>query len=264
MSDIGYKLQDPQTAICDPQAHDWMIMDKKMKVPAHIAIIMDGNGRWANKRNLPRVLGHKEGAKSVKAITEACAELGVKYLTLYAFSTENWKRPEKEVGFLMDLLSSHLDNEKKTMMKNNVRLLTIGDIDRLPAKVTKKLDSVKKATSKNTGLKLVLALNYGSKREITKAVRDIAAKAKKGRIKISDINEETISGHLYTKGMPDPDLLIRTSGEMRISNFLLWQIAYSEIYVTDVLWPDFRKKELLAALENFSARERRFGGVTAS
>jgi undecaprenyl diphosphate synthase len=237
-------------------------MDKKLKVPAHIAIIMDGNGRWAKKRSMPRVFGHKEGARSVRAITEACAEAGVKYLTLYAFSTENWKRPEKEVNYLMELLSDYLNKEIKTLMKNNVRFLTIGNIEKLPVKVVTRLKKVTKLTSGNSGLSLVVALNYGSRREIFSAVKTIASRVKKGSLKINDITEETISRNLYTKHIPDPDLLIRTSGEMRISNFLLWQIAYSEIYVTDTLWPDFRKKELFKAIENFSGRERRYGGIT--
>jgi undecaprenyl diphosphate synthase len=236
-------------------------MTKTLKLPVHVAIIMDGNGRWAKKRNLPRIFGHKEGAKSVRAVTEAAAEIGIKYLTLYAFSTENWKRPEKEVGFLMGLLQDHLEKELPTMMKNNVKLLTIGDISRLPLGARKRLEDVKKKTLKNTGLKLVLALNYGSKAEIISAVRKIASQVKKGGISIKSITDRTVSRNLYTKDMPDPDLLIRTSGEMRISNFLLWQIAYAEIYITDVLWPDFRKKELLAALREYSRRERRFGGV---
>lgn len=236
-------------------------MSKVNKLPVHIAIIMDGNGRWAKKRNLPRIFGHKEGAKSVRAVTEAAAEIGIKYLTLYAFSTENWKRPEKEVEFLMGLLQDHLEKELPIMIKNNIKLLTIGDISRLPLGARKKLDEVKKKTSKNTGLKLILALNYGSKAEITSAVRKIAAQVKKGAISVNSISDKIIAKNLYTKDIPDPELLIRTSGEMRVSNFLLWQIAYSEIYITGVLWPDFRKKELLAALREFYRRERRFGGV---
>jgi len=236
-------------------------MSNVKKLPVHIAIIMDGNGRWAKKRNLPRIFGHKEGAKSVRAVTEAAAEAGIEYLTLYAFSTENWKRPEKEVGFLMGLLQDYLEKELPTMMKNNIKLLTIGDLSRLPSGARKRLDDVKKKTSKNRGLKLVLALNYGSKAELTAAVRKIAGEAKKGKLPVNSITDRTISKNLYTKDIPDPDLLIRTSGEMRISNFLLWQIAYAEIYITRVLWPDFRKKELLAALREFNRRERRFGGV---
>jgi undecaprenyl diphosphate synthase len=236
-------------------------MSKAAKLPVHVAIIMDGNGRWAKKRNLPRFMGHKAGSKSVRAATEAAAELGIKYLTLYAFSTENWKRPEREVGFLMNLLRDHLERELPVMMKNNVRLLSIGDTSRLPKTAAEKLEEAKKITSKNTGLRLVLALNYGGRAEIISAARKIAAEAKRGKLALSSITEKTVSKNLYTRDIPDPDLLIRTSGEMRVSNFLLWQIAYSEIYVTEVLWPDFRKKDLIAALEEYGKRERRFGGV---
>ncbi len=236
-------------------------MSKASKLPVHVAIIMDGNGRWAKKKGLPRFLGHREGAKSVRAVTEAAAGAGIKYLTLYAFSTENWKRPESEVGFLMGLLRDYLEKELPVMMRNNIRLMTIGDISRLPAAARVKLEDVKKKTSRNTGLRLVLALNYGSKAEITGAVKKIAAAAKRGKIALNSITDRTISKNLYTKDIPDPDLLIRTSGEMRISNFLLWQIAYSEIFISPVLWPDFRKKELHAALSEYARRERRFGGV---
>lgn len=238
-------------------------MDKNLKLPSHIAIIMDGNGRWAKKRNMPRIFGHRQGAKSVREITTVCAEIGVKYLTLYAFSTENWKRPKQEVGFLMKLLSDYLDKEIKTLMKNNVRLMTIGEIDRMDPALYEKLKNVKKLTSKNSGLTLILALNYGSKREIIKAIKSIASDVKKKKLEISGINEDLISNRLFTAGIPDPDLLIRTSGEMRISNFLLWQIAYSEIYITDVLWPDFGKKNLMRAIEEYSGRERRYGGIKA-
>jgi undecaprenyl diphosphate synthase len=234
---------------------------KPMNVPAHLAIIMDGNGRWAKKRSMPRFMGHAEGAKSVRVITEECARLGIKYLTLYAFSTENWKRPEKEVSFLMGLLGRYLDSETETLLKNNVRLFTIGDISKLPAKVSRKLESVKEKTSKNSGLKLVLALNYGSKNEILSAVKKIAEKAASGALKPGKITEETITQNLYTASIPDPDLMIRTSGEFRISNFLLWQLAYTELYITNVLWPDFRKKELLSAIRSYNKRDRRYGGI---
>ncbi len=230
-------------------------------VPEHIAIIMDGNGRWAKQRYLPRIMGHREGAKSVRAITEACAELKVKYLTLYAFSTENWKRPHKEVAFLMNLLSHYLVKEKNTMMKNNIRLLTIGDTSKLPLGVKTELSKTIKLTSKNTGLSLVLALNYGAKDEITKAIKTIAKKCISKKISPSKITEQTIADHLYTKNIPDPDLMIRTSGEMRISNFLVWQLAYAEFYITDILWPDFRKAQLVKAIEEYNNRDRRFGGV---
>ncbi len=236
-------------------------MTKKNKLPSHIAVIMDGNGRWAKKRNLPRVWGHREGAKSVREITETCAELGIKYLTLYAFSTENWKRPKKEIDFLMKLLKEYLDKEKETMLKNNIALETIGDISKLPAAVRSKIASVKKAVSKNSGMTLVLALNYGSRKEIINAARKIAKETARGKIKPSEINEKNFKKYLYTNKIPDPDFLIRTSGEMRVSNYLLWQIAYSEIYVTKTLWPDFRKKQLRAALAEYGKRERRYGGV---
>ena len=222
---------------------------------------MDGNGRWAKQRSLPRIMGHREGAKSVRAITEACAELKVKYLTLYAFSTENWKRPHKEVAFLMNLLSHYLVKEKNTMMKNNIRLLTIGDTSKLPLGVKTELSKTIKLTSKNTGLSLVLALNYGAKDEITKAIKTIAQKCISRKISPSKITEQTIADHLYTKNIPDPDLMIRTSGEMRISNFLVWQLAYAEFYITDILWPDFRKAQLVKAIEEYNNRDRRFGGV---
>lgn len=236
-------------------------MEKFSAVPSHIAIIMDGNGRWAKKRGLPRIMGHREGAKSVRVITEACAEVGVKYVTFYAFSTENWKRPADEVKFLMGMLDTYLKQERKTIMKNNIRFNVIGDIVKLPRNVVLKIKKLIKDSSKNTGLTMTLALNYGSRDEITKAVRKIAEKVKKGKLKLSDIDEKLISSCLYTAGIPDPDLMIRTSGEMRISNFLLWQLAYSELYVTPVLWPDFRKKELFVAIEEFNKRERRFGGI---
>jgi undecaprenyl diphosphate synthase len=231
------------------------------KIPTHIAVIMDGNGRWAGQRNLPRIMGHKEGAKSVRVITEACAEIGVKYLTLYAFSTENWKRPEAEINFLMSLLHDYLVKEEKTIIKNKIRFRVIGGISRLPEKVRDKIKYLESRSKKHTGLNMIIALNYGSRSEIASAVKKIASAVKKGALKLKDITEKTISDNLYTKGVPDPDLLIRTSGEMRISNFLLWQLAYSEIYITDILWPDFRKKELLDAIFDFQKRDRRFGGL---
>lgn len=236
-------------------------MDKN-RLPVHIAVIMDGNGRWAKKRGLPRIMGHKEGAESVRVITESCAEIGIKYLTFYAFSTENWKRPKPEVKFLMSMLDSYLKRERATIMKNNIRFKSIGDRKKLPAAVIKKINALEKESSKNTGLTMILALNYGSRDEIKKAVFKIAKKVKTGEVKPSDITEKMIEENLYTKNIPDPDLMIRTSGEMRISNFLLWQLAYSELYVTGTLWPDFRKKELAAAIEEFQKRDRRFGGLT--
>jgi undecaprenyl diphosphate synthase len=236
-------------------------MKKKTEIPVHIAIIMDGNGRWAKKRNLPRIFGHREGAKSVREITTACAELGVKYLTLYAFSTENWKRPENEIKFLFNLLDDYLVKERKTLIKNNIKFRVIGDIKKLPSNIIKKIVYNERITKNNTGLNLILALNYGTRSEIINAVNKIANDVKSGKIKKNKITEELFNNYLYTKGIPDPDLLIRTSGEMRVSNFLLWQIAYSEIYVTKTLWPDFRKKELLKAINEFNKRERRFGGL---
>jgi len=207
-------------------------------------------------------MGHKEGAESVRVITESCAELGIKYLTFYAFSTENWKRPEPEVKFLMSMLDSYLKRERVTIMKNNIRFKSIGDRKKLPAVVVKKINMLEKESAKNTGLTMILALNYGSRDEIKNAVVKIAKKVKKGETAPSEITEKMIEENLYTKGVPDPDLMIRTSGEMRISNFLLWQLAYSELYITATLWPDFRKKELVAAIENYQARDRRFGGLT--
>lgn len=236
-------------------------MDKN-RLPVHIAIIMDGNGRWAKKRGLPRIMGHKEGAESVRVITETCAQIGIKYLTFYAFSTENWKRPKPEVKFLMSMLDSYLKRERATIMKNNIRFKSIGDRKKLPDAVVEKINSLEKESLKNTGLTMILALNYGSRDEIKKAVIKIAKKVKTGEVKPSDITEKMIEENLYTKNIPDPDLMIRTSGEMRISNFLLWQLAYSELYVTGTLWPDFRKKELAAAIKEYQKRDRRFGGLT--
>lgn len=236
-------------------------MKKKTKIPVHIAIIMDGNGRWAKKKNLPRIFGHREGAKSVREITTACAEIGVKYLTLYAFSTENWKRPENEIKFLFNLLDDYLVKERKTLIKNNIKFKVIGDIKKLPPEIVKKIYYNEKMTKNNTGLTLVLALNYGARNEIINAINQIVKDVKSEKIKQSKITEELFNDYLYTKDIPEPDLLIRTSGEMRVSNFLLWQIAYSEIYVTKTFWPDFRKKELLKAIKEFNKRERRFGGL---
>ncbi|MCP4688219.1 MAG: isoprenyl transferase [Desulfobacterales bacterium] len=231
------------------------------RLPAHVAIIMDGNGRWAQKRLFGRVKGHEKGAEAVRTAVETCAELGVRHLTLYAFSTENWQRPEKEVSALMALLRKFLKNEEPRLMKNNVRLDAIGQIERLPEKVRRALARVMDATARNTGLHLHLALSYGGRAEIVKMVREIAREAADGRLAPDEIAEEVIADHLYTRGVPDPDLMIRTSGEMRISNFLLWQIAYAEIHVTDVLWPDFDRKEFLKILREYQCRERRFGKV---
>lgn len=228
-------------------------------LPSHVAIIMDGNGRWAKKQGKLRLFGHNNGVNSVRAVTEASAELGLKYLTLYAFSTENWNRPQDEVNGLMKLLIQTIEAETPTLNKNNVRLLSIGDSSRMPEDVNKRLQACIKITENNTGLTLILALSYSSRWEITKATQDIANDIAQGIIKKEEITEELISNYMCTKNIPDPELLIRTSGEYRISNFLLWQIAYSELYFTDVLWPDFQKEDLYKAIVNYQSRERRFG-----
>lgn len=238
--------------------------DLKLKVnldnlPSHIAIIMDGNGRWAKQQGKPRVFGHHNGVKAVRETTEAAAEIGIKYLTLYAFSTENWNRPKLEVNALMALLVDTIKKEVKTLNKNNIRLAAIGDLERLPTKSQKALKEAIEDTSKNTRMTLVLALNYSAKWEIMNAVKSLAKEVEKGEMKAEDISEENFANALATKGMPDPELLIRTSGETRISNFLLWQIAYSELYFTPTLWPDFRKKDLYQAILDYQNRERRFG-----
>ncbi len=233
----------------------------KANLPTHIAIIMDGNGRWAKTRHLPRVEGHRNGVESVRAIVRACGELGVKYLTLYAFSVENWNRPKDEVDTLMKYLARFLKNEIGELNRSNVRLDVIGQIYRLPEFVQEQLAKTRAALERNTGLTLVLALSYGARVEIVEAVRNIAAKVKQGDIDPAEITEQVISQHLYTRHLPDPDLLIRTSGEMRLSNFLLWQISYTELVVTPTLWPDFRKPHLCEAIEEYARRHRRFGGV---
>jgi undecaprenyl diphosphate synthase len=233
----------------------------KAALPTHIAIIMDGNGRWAKERHLPRVEGHRNGVESVRMTVRACGEIGIKYLTLYAFSVENWNRPKDEVDTLMKYLARYLKNEIGELNRNNVRLEVIGQIYRLPEFVQEQLRKTQAALAKNNGLTLVLALSYGGRTEIVEAVRAIAEEAKKGKLEPAEINEQVISQHLYTRHTPDPDLLIRTSGEMRVSNFLLWQISYSELVVTQTLWPDFRKPQLFAAIEEYARRHRRFGGV---
>lgn len=229
------------------------------KLPRHIAIIMDGNGRWAKERGMARVFGHRNGVKAVREATESAAELGVEYLTLYAFSTENWNRPEREVNALMALLVDTIKKEIKTLHDNSIRLQAIGDLTKLPDKSRKALLQAIQDTSHNTRMTLVLALNYSAKWEIVEAARQLAAQVKSGRLQPEDINETLFSNALSTAGMPDPELLIRTSGEARISNFLLWQIAYAELYFTKTLWPDFRKEHLYEAIVNFQQRERRFG-----
>ena len=233
----------------------------KATLPTHVAIIMDGNGRWAKQRHLPRVEGHRNGVESVRAVVRAAGEAGVKYLTLYAFSVENWNRPKDEVDTLMKYLARFLKNEIGELNKNNVRLDAIGQIYRLPEFVQEQLTKTKAALENNNGLTLILALSYGGRTELVEAVRGIGQKIKEGRLDPAEINEHLISEHLYTRHYPDPDLLIRTSGEMRISNFLLWQISYAELVVTPTLWPDFRKAQFFEALEEYTRRHRRFGLV---
>lgn len=228
-------------------------------LPKHLAIIMDGNGRWAKKQGLLRTIGHENGAKAVRQTVETCARLGIKNLTLFAFSTENWNRPKLEVDTLMKLLSKALKKELNTLTKNDIRLNTIGDIESLPKSVAKNLIEVVESTKENQRMNLTLALNYGSREEITRATKLIADKVKNNIISVGDIDESVINNHLYTRNLPDVDLVIRTSGEQRISNFLLWQIAYAELYFTDVLWPDFSAEHLMEALESYQNRERRFG-----
>ena len=234
----------------------------KGNIPIHIAIIMDGNGRWAKKKNLPRAAGHQYGVESVRVIVESCALLGVKYLTLYTFSTENWRRPKDEVSTLMRLIVRSLQKETDELNSKNIRLTAIGNISSLPEIVQQELEAAIKKTAVNSSMTLNLALSYSGRWELVKAVKDISSKVKSGKLKPEDITEEIISENLSTCNMPDPELLIRTSGEFRISNFLLWQIAYSEIYISDILWPDFRCKYLIEAIKDFQKRERRFGLVS--
>lgn len=237
------------------------LIDKidKSKLPNHVAVIMDGNGRWAQLKGLFRTAGHEKGANAVKEVVEGCGKLGVKYLTLYAFSTENWNRPKMEVKTLMNLLVSSLKKEIKTLEENNIRLNAIGNIDSLPNKASKELKEVMERTKSNEKMILTLALSYGSREEITRMVKDICTKVKNNIISPENIDESVINEHLYTQNLPDVDLLIRTSGEQRISNFLLWQIAYAELFFTEVLWPDFNKEHLFEAILNYQNRERRFG-----
>jgi len=231
----------------------------KEKMPKHVAVIMDGNGRWAKQRGNQRIFGHRNGVAAVRDTVEAAAELGIGYLTLYAFSTENWNRPKFEVDALMSLLISTISGETKTLMDNNVRLLAIGNLESLPKKVYKELTDCMAKTATNTGLGLVLALSYSSRWEIVNAVKRIATEIEEKRLKPEQINDQLFSNYLTTKGIPDAELLIRTSGEYRISNFLLWQIAYGELYFTEKLWPDFRREDFYEALLNYQNRERRFG-----
>lgn len=252
-------MKDKRTA-ADKKAQEEL--KASCHIPGHIAIIMDGNGRWAKEKGLPRVGGHHAGVKSVRDAVEVCAELGVDYLTLYAFSTENWGRPKEEVGALMSLLIHSLRKELKTLNENNIRLHTIGNRDDLPDKVREELEQTIELTRQNTRMTLVLALSYSGRWDLTQAVRNIAEEVAGARLTPDQISAETISAHLSTRDIPDPDLMIRTSGEMRISNFLLWQLAYSELYITDCFWPDFRRPHLYEAIRSFSKRERRFGKVS--
>ena len=238
------------------------IEEKKLeKIPTHVAIIMDGNGRWAKKRNMPRIKGHYEGMQTVKKITKYASKLGIKYLTLYAFSTENWARPKEEVSYLMDLPEKMFTSFMPELMENNVKVEVIGVVEKLPENTRKAVEDAIEQTKNNTGLKLIFALNYGSKDEIVTAVKRIAQGAANNEYKVEEIDEQLISDNLFTKDTPDPDLLIRTSGEQRISNFLLWQIAYSEFIFTKVAWPDFVEEEFYKALLEYQSRDRRFGGL---
>jgi undecaprenyl diphosphate synthase len=236
---------------------------RKGNLPEHIAIIMDGNGRWARRRGLPRVAGHRAGIKAVREVVKGCGNLGIGYLTLYTFSVENWKRPAREVSALMRFLKETLRNEAEELNRNNVRLSAIGRLDDLPDAVKHELERAREALSGNTGLNLVLALSYAGRAEIIDAVRTIARELEEGKLAYDDIDARLFGSKLYTGVIPDPDLLVRTSGEMRISNFLLWQIAYSELWITDTLWPDFRRKHLYEAIIDYQERERRFGRISA-
>jgi len=252
MSKIGY--------FCGPVASFKDQIDFA-NLPHHIAVIMDGNGRWAKKKGAARIFGHRNAIQAVTDVTEACGELGIKHLTLYAFSTENWGRPKDEVEGLMELLVNTLKKEISNLMENQVRLTTIGDISLLPSSCQRNLQEAVEATRSNTGLHVMLALNYSGRWEIAQAARRLASEVKAGRLQPEDIDEQRFGNNLETGGIPDPELLIRTSGELRISNFLLWQIAYTELYITKTLWPDFRKEDLYEAIYSYQHRERRFGKV---
>ena len=231
------------------------------RLPQHVAIIMDGNGRWAKARGEERYVGHQEGVVSVRKVVEAASDLGIRYLTMYTFSTENWNRPDSEVAALMKLLESYLKNCIRTANKNNMRVRVIGELSRLSESFQKKIQELEEVSAANTGLNLTIAINYGSRDEMLRAMKHMFTDIKNGRITEEEINEKTFSGYLDTRELPDPDLLIRTSGEQRLSNYLLWQLAYSEFYFTDVPWPDFHKKELELAVEAYNKRDRRFGGL---
>ena len=234
------------------------------RMPRHIAVIMDGNGRWAQQRDLPRIEGHRHGVASVRRITEECARLGVEQLTLYCLSSENWKRPPHELEFLMHLLEQYMIEERSTIMQQNIQVAVIGRREGISSEAQREIDQTIAMSAQNSGLRLCLAINYGARAELADAVRQIAAEVQAGRIDPTAIDEDTIDAHLYTTGMPEPDLLIRTAGEMRLSNFLLWQISYAEIWVTDLCWPEFDEAQLHAAIRSFANRDRRFGGLTNS
>lgn len=234
---------------------------EELRIPKHVAIILDGNGRWAKKRLMPRKYGHAHGAKTVEKVCEEAWRMGIKYLTVYAFSTENWKRPEDEINAIMKLLRDYLKNCMEISRKNDMRVRVIGDRSRLSDDIVKAIEELEEESKNNNGLNFQVALNYGGRDEITRAVRNIAQQVKDGTLKVEDINQDTISSSLDTADIPDPDLMIRTSGEQRISNYLLWQLAYSEFYFTDVLWPDFTKEDLEKAVAFYNKRDRRFGGV---
>jgi undecaprenyl diphosphate synthase len=251
--------------VLKPGGKDWKLAKEidPDRLPAHIAIIMDGNGRWAKRRNLPRVAGHRAGVEPVRVTVETCARLGIEALTLYAFSVENWKRPRAEVDTLWRLLHYYLGKEMPNLMRNRIRLIAIGRLEALPERVRQELAAAVEATSSNQGLRVNLAINYGGRAELVDAVNSLIEEARLvGRLDHLRVDEEAIASRLYTSGLPDPDLLVRTSGEMRISNFLLWQIAYAELYVTETLWPDFTRTELLRAILDYQKRDRRFGGLS--
>ncbi len=236
--------------------------ENKLKIPNHVAIILDGNGRWAKKRLMPRNYGHSQGSKVVEKICEDAYNIGIKYLTVYAFSTENWKRPKDEVDALMKLLNNYLDSSIKTSKKNKMRVRIIGDKSGLSDELQAKIKALEEASERNTGLNFQVAINYGSRDEIIRAIRTLSKELKDDKIAVDHIDEDVIAQHLDTGGIPDPDLLIRTSGEQRLSNFLLWQLAYTEFYFTDVLWPDFTKEELIKAIEYYTKRDRKFGAIS--
>ncbi len=254
---LGWRKTDKK----DATLQERMLKVRSESVPQHIAIIMDGNGRWAQKRALPRVAGHHEGMKNIRTITRCANKVGIGALTLYAFSTENWKRPRKEVEFLMRLPEEFLTSFLPELMELNIRVRKIGEIDALPTHTQKAVQNAMNTTASNTGMILNFALNYGSRREMVLSVQEIVTQVQNGTLSLEDISEETISNHLMTSQLPDPDLLIRTSGELRLSNFLLWQLAYSEFWFTDVHWPEFSDKDLLEAVESYQSRNRRYGGL---